>query len=323
MRIKSFFVLLGVVIIVASCNKVEFPNKEVTTLIDVSDTIFPDTNTNAIRHVLVEEFTGQTCAPCPGGAKILRNLHATYDAAGKEFVIVSIHEGSQAPPHLAPDTTFRNEYRVASGTYIANTLYNPNNLPGTPSALINRVPYDLANPPWIYSSDWQTSADAEFAKPNVINLDMVATFDSVAQTGTMAVRTWFTDNLSGDYYLVVYLIQDSIISWQKNGPSGIGDDFYTLNTDLSNYVHRHVFRGCLSNVPTGAGILVSSGSVSSGTKIIKAFNFSLAALEANEGIEFTSSNPSPAWDPKHFGFVAYVYDNSTKEVLQVIEQDLY
>lgn len=320
MKIKTLFFLLGVIIIVASCNKVEFPNKPTTALIDVSDTIFPDTNTNNERHVLVEEFTGQTCAPCPGGAKALRDLHTLYDGLGKELILVAIHEGSQSAPHTAPDTSFLTEWRVASGGYFANTLFSPGNLPGTPSALINRVPYDLANPPWIYKSDWQSSADAEFAKPNIINLDMVATFDTLINSGTIAVRTWFLTNLTSEYYLVVYLTQDSIVNWQKNGPSGIGDDAYPLNQDVSNYVHRHVFRGCLSNDPGGSGILISSGSVSSGTKIIKAFNFNLASLAANEEL---LPGPRNAFDPKHFIFIAYVYDLATNEVLQVIEQHLY
>lgn len=316
MNIRSLFILLGVIVIVASCNKIEFPNKDTVDLVDVSDTIFPDTNTNAIRHVLVEEFTGQKCGPCPGGAKTLRNLHATYETAGKNLVVVSIHEGALCSPSLAPDTSFLYEYRVASGGYLANTLFNPNNLPGTPAALVNRVPYPTAVDRWIYQSDWQSAADIEFAKPNVMNMDMVVEYDTIANSGTVAVRSWFLEDLTGDYYLMVYLTQDSIKSWQKNGPLGFGDDSYTLGTDIDNYWHRHVYRGCLSNPPTGAGILVSSGTTIGGTKIIKAFNFNLATLIADEEV---LPGPRHTFDPKHFSFVAFVYDYTTKEVVQVID----
>jgi hypothetical protein len=320
MNTRILFCLLFVTAIFSACNKIEFPNKEVVDLIEVSDTIFPDTNTNAIRHVLVEEFTGQKCGPCPGGAKTLRNLYSIYEAAGKHLVVVSIHEGSLCSPSLAPDTSFLFEYRAASGGYIANTMFNPNNLPGTPAALVNRVPYPTPVDRWIYQSDWQGAADVEFAKPNVLNLDMVVEYDSISNSGTVAVRSWFLDDLSGDYYLMVYLTQDSIKSWQKNGPLGFGDDAYTLGTDIDNYWHRHAYRGCLSNPPSGAGILVSSGAAVSGTKIIKAFNFDLPSVVAYEEV---LSGPRHAFNPKHFSFVAFVYDYATKEVLQVIEKHAY
>jgi hypothetical protein len=316
MNIRSLFILLGVILIVTSCNKIEFPNKDTVDLVDVSDTIFPDTNTNTIRHVLVEEFTGQNCAPCPGGAKTLRDLQAMYETSGKHLVAVAIHEGALCYPHVSPDTSFLYEYRVATGSYLANSLFNPDNLPGTPSALVNRVPYPTVVDRWVYQSDWQSAADLEFAKPNVMNLDMVVEFDTVAKTGTIAVRSWYLDDLTGDQYLMVYLTQDSIVNWQKNGPLGFGDDAYPLSTDVENYVHRHAFRGCLSNPPTGAGILVSSGTTVAGTKVIKAFNFNLADMVA---VEEVLPGPRHPFVAKHLSFVAFVYDYTTKEVLQVIE----
>ncbi|HLP12816.1 MAG TPA: Omp28-related outer membrane protein [Flavobacteriales bacterium] len=316
MKILSFFAFIICLTAFTSCDRVEFPNKEVTDLVEVSDTIFPDTNTNNIRHVMVEEFTGQKCPPCPGGAKTLRSLYSAYETAGKHLVVVSIHEGSQCSPNVSPDTSFLYEYRVASGNFLANVMLSPNTLPGTPAALVNRVPY--AGDVWVYQSDWGLAADVEFAKPNVVNLDMVATYDSTADHGTVAVRSWFLENMTGDYYLMVYLLQDSLISWQKNGPMGVGDDAYTLGTDIDNYYHRHIFRGCLSNVPGGAGILVSSGTVATGTKVIKAFDFSIAELK-NATHENIESENHPPFVAKKFRAVAFVYDFATNEVLQVVE----
>ncbi|HYG51136.1 MAG TPA: Omp28-related outer membrane protein [Flavobacteriales bacterium] len=318
MKILSFFAFFIVLATFTSCDRVEFPNKETTSLVDVSDTIFPDTNTNTIRHVMIEEFTGQKCPPCPGGARVLRDLATTYETAGKHLVVVSIHEGSQCSPNVAPDTSFLYEYRVASGNYLANVMLSPLLLPGTPAALVNRTIYPGYTDPWTYKDDWEGAADLEFAKPNVVNLDMVATYDSIADEGTIAVRSWFVENMTGDYYLMVYLLQDSIKSWQKNGPAGVGDDSYPLGQDIDNYYHRHVFRGCLSNVPGGSGILVSSGSVSSGTKIIKAFNFSIAELK-DASHENILSEPFPPFIAGKFSAVAFVYDFATNEVLQVVE----
>lgn len=320
-KMKSITALCLAALALASCNKIDFPIKETTDLVDVSDTIFPDTNTNATRHVLVEEFTGHTCAPCPGGAKLLRTLYGTYEAAGKELVLVGIHEGSQAYPHVAPSTDFLTEFRVGTGSYLANTLFAPDNLVGTPSALINRVKYPDPSTRWIYMPDWQIACDNEFAKPNVLNLDMVVDYDTATESGTVAVRSWFLDNMSSDFYLVVYLTQDSIVDWQKNGPAGIGDDAYTLNTDLPDYVHRHVLRGTISGPPNSSGILVKSGSVVPGEKIIKAFNFNLATMKDATHENIIGVN-YPAFDHHHFGFVAFVYDYATGEVLQVIEDHL-
>jgi hypothetical protein len=318
MRITLLFSLFVCLVAFSSCDKVENPVKQSTALIEVSDTIFPATNSNNIRHVLVEEFTGQKCPPCPGGAKILRALSATYQAAGKEFVVVSVHEGSQCSPNTLPtDTSFLYEYRVASGNYLANLMVSPV-LPGTPAALINRVIAPGYTDKWTYKDDWGMAADAEFAKPNVLNLDMVATYDSIADAGTIAVRSWFKADLTGDYYLKVYLIQDSLKSWQKNGASSIGDNAYSLGQDINNYYHRHIFRGCLSNKPNDAGIPVSSGNVSTDTKVIKAFNFSIATLKDATHENILSAN-YPPFIAKKFKAVAFVYDFATNEVIQVIE----
>lgn len=320
MKAKNYLFVAGLALVAISCNKIDKPFVEQVDTFVPDSSAFPDTNTNTQRHVLIEEFTGHTCAPCPGGAKLLRQLQATYEAAGKKLFLIGIHEGSQAYPHLAPDTTFLTEFRVKSGTELANNFFSTF-LPATPAALVNRASY--MGDVWIYDSDWQIVADAQFAKPNVVNLDIIGTYDDATKDGTVGVRCWFKQAMTGNYRLVVYLVQDSIVDWQKNGPLGTGDDAYPLNQDVQNYYHRHVLRGTISNLPGEPGYLIDSlGSVAAEEKKIVGFNFNLDDLVSASKEDIMTKN-YPAFDHNHFIFVAFVYDEATNEILQVEEKHLH
>lgn len=50
--------------------------------------------------------------------------------------------------------------------------------------------------------------------------------------------------------------------------------------------------------------------------------FDLNKIADTEGIVPKPIGFAPAWSPKHFIFVAYVYDLATREILRVIEQPL-
>lgn len=308
--------LLAATLLLGGCDYVEKPLQGGVVQGDCPAPTFPQ-NTNTSRNVLLEEFTGHTCGPCPGGAKEARDLEASYEASGKHLIVVSIHAGALSVP-TTTDTTvkFNTEFRTISGNYFADELYVPA-LPYTPVGLVNRVPYTGSI--WVDKGDWAAATAAEFTKPLEANLQMIIDYDDAEQKGCVHVETEYLANLSSDYYLVVYLLQDSIIDWQKNGGMGAGDPTYPLNTDVSNYVHKHVFRGC---VTPKLGVNVSTGSVASGTKFVNSIAFDLAALQSNEGISPKPAGYAPRWNRDQFFLVAYVYDADTKEILQVIEEHI-
>ena len=106
------------------------------------------------------------------------------------------------------------------------------------------------------------------------------------------VNTEFLNSLTGIYKLVVAITEDSIISGQL-------DPAHIPTSDDSNYVHRHMFRGTV-NSDFGGFI---SNDPQAGTKQEKNFTYTVP-VNFNE---------------KNCYIVAYVYNDNTKEIVQVGE----
>lgn len=107
------------------------------------------------------------------------------------------------------------------------------------------------------------------------------------------MTTEFKQTLTGNYKLCVYMLEDSIVNWQK--------DYDVTPEDVPDYVHREVLRGSM-NGPYGDVIAVTtSGSISNFT-----FNYTLDG----------------GWNENHFSLVAFLYDDATKEIIQVEQKHL-
>lgn len=75
--------------------------------------------------------------------------------------------------------------------------------------------------------------------------------------------TRFFENVNGEYYLGVYVYEDSIWEWQANYDPGIAD---------MNIWQNHVFRTSMNGA---FGTLVESGSIASGTEVNRNFKKAL------------------------------------------------
>lgn len=303
-NIKIFSsVIVFLTLLFSSCDYVEKP-------LTLGNSIIDTGGLTVQRNVLLEEFTGHKCGPCPGGAKLARDLQAYYETQGRVFIIVSIHAGALAIPATAVDT-FQTDFRTIHGDFIANSMFS-SSLPYTPIGVINRVEYPVGVP-WIDKPDWQAAADAQFALPVFADLAVSSmTFDTTTKAGSIDFTSTFLTTASGDYSLVVYLTQDSIVDWQVNGPSAVGDPAYPFNQDVPSYVHRHVFRGCLTADTYGVSIVTGGVVIDQQFSNTVAFDLDAMTFPAN----------APALDMKHLAIVAYIYDVASKEIVQVIDKHL-
>lgn len=293
-NICNYSLILGLAFaLFSSCDYVTQPNIAGG---NTNENCVPDTfttNTNTQRNVLLEELTGHKCPNCPGASQDARALQQTLATSGKKLILVNLHAGTLAVPEVGTGE-FESDYRCA-----ASTAYHDYwSTPYVPLGLINRVPYNSAV--LIDAADWTAAVNAEFLKPLEVNLQMQVKTDTVSGDACFHHETEFLVNKTGTFNLVIYIVEDSIVDWQINGPNG--DTNYPLNSNLNNYVHRHMLRGTVT--PTW-GWQVSSGSVSAGQKITNSFSY---AIPAN-------------WNKDHLHIIAYVYDDSNKEILQAIEVD--
>lgn len=294
MRKAIYIALLALPFGISSCDKVDDPY--LVKPVDPSQCPVPTfpQNTNTRRNILLEEFTGHLCGNCPGAG-----LYANSTLKGQlqdTLITVALHAGTLAIPE-PPPSHYDTEYRTdASETYYNYTDFG---FFYVPAALINRVSY--GGSPAIDQSDWMNAIAVERQKPLEANLQMINDFDTTTGKACIHIETEFLANLTGNFNLIVYVVEDSILDWQKNY-LGTGDPNYP-SPETDSYWHRHVLR---DNVNGTWGSSVVAGSATSGQKVVSSFQYTV----------------DPSWNKKHLYLVAYIYNDATKEILQAIEEHL-
>ncbi len=109
-------------------------------------------------------------------------------------------------------------------------------------------------------------------------------------------RVNFKKTLTGTYLLEACIIEDSIIDWQKDNASSSGAD--------TNFVHRNVLRGSFDYTGTGNAITSATTAGSTWTSF--------------QTYDFTKGENGKAahWNMAHCYIVAFVYNSTTKQVVQ-------
>jgi hypothetical protein len=251
-----------------------------------------DTNT-VINKVLVEDFTGHTCKFCPNAHREAERLQAIY---GKRILVLGNHSGPFAKPEVTsggipiyPDSSFIYDFRNTISTAIS-TDFGIIAL-GYPKGMVNRSK-DNSNNLILEWSAWEGAIDKALAKPVLAGLKMTTTYDAGSKNISCSIVTEVLQDMTDNLQLAMYIVEDSIVNWQKDG-----------TVKERNYMHRHVLRGSLNGeygVDLGAGLL-------EGTKITKTASATLLPADAN---------------PTHVSIYAVLTNAVTKEVIQVEEQKI-
>ncbi len=223
---KRYINLLGVALVatsawgLTSCDKV-----------DEDDRLIYVAPASVSGHVLIEDFTGQSCINCPAASAVIAELQETY---GHENVIaVGLYSGPfgrNTKGTLFPLTT-------ETGNY----YYDGRGIEAQPCATINRgaASYNTA--------EWATAVRDALQKTSTVTLDAVSEAGPVAN-GYVIDVTYGSLETHPDSKLNVWVVEDNVISWQLLPGS---------QTDRE-YVHNHVFRTALSALDGDAISLVAN-----------------------------------------------------------------
>jgi hypothetical protein len=240
----------------------------------------------AARNVMLEDITGHRCNNCPRAARIAQALKD--DLYGESLIIVGVHAGSFAPPYPPIgdgqyDTDHRTEAGIAYQQAYQVTFF--------PAGLVNRRVFDGSR--IVSEGSWGASIAGMVNTPTPFDITIepiVVNDGRVSTTITMHV----TENVSGNYKMVVYLLEDPVVDWQL--------DAEATPPDVPDYAHPHVLRANLNGI---WGTPVIAGGAPDGRVVsLTINNFAL----------------SPAWDVNNLSLVAWVYDETTEEVLQAKER---
>lgn len=264
------FLPLAFLVWIASCDVIDAPYVD-------NPTNTPDTNTTAAKRVvLVEEFTGIKCPNCPEASHF---AHALSKGAYKDkMILVSVHAGNLAKPNGSGD--FTADYRTDVGT----ALWTAFQLDHVPVASINRTLEGGVH--WLEKGLWEGRIAEEAAKPAEVKIDITATYNDANRNLSVSVNNEFLVDGTTNENLLVYLIEDAIVSPQDSAGEHVLD-----------YEHKDMLRASLNTI---WGENLSTTAISTGTKIAKQYSYT---VPANYNIDNCS-------------IVAFVHNNDTKIVRQ-------
>lgn len=295
---KNIITLFSFIIVITSCDVVEGPY-----LIDDGGITPADTSSNTyVKKVLIEDFTGHTCPNCPAAA---RELEAIHDVYGDQIIGMALHVTTGFASPWTGAGKFEYDFRTKWGTDWDNFFGISN--AGLPRGMVNRTGYP--NDHKLGKNEWLAAVITELEKEFDFGISITTAISG--GNGTITVNTELLNDVNGNYNLVVCLTESNIINWQKDGQS-----------DIENYEHNHVLRTVLTDEE-----LSTSSSYTAGYEIVTTITINLSALEqynidysANTAIN--GNGNSGGWDAANMSVVAYIYDNTTKEIVQVQEAHL-
>lgn len=204
------------------------------------------------RHVLVAEFTGASCAFCPEGYdNMALQLSKPAMASKKSNIhICAFHSEEMGPDSLAIKETmdlknmfiglelpsYTVDFRDAGGL-------NTDGLAGFNAAL--KASFQDHNPHCGVSVSSVLSSDRNSAE----------------------IQVKVTSELTSEYRVVVLVVQDKIVGYQKHGAYG----------ELDDYTHKHVVRQVVTRYAgtfTGEK-LTDDGKISAGSEVVKTWEVSV------------------------------------------------
>lgn len=286
---NKYLILISIILIIASCDIEEAPF-----ITDYDSYVNPD------KKVLIEDFTGHLCPNCPDAA---REIDAIRDIYGEQIIAMAIHVSKAFarpyPPSQAP--SFQYDFRTKWGDEI--DAYYEISVMGLPRGMINRIGFPENHK--LGKDEWSTTVANELKKE--IDFKIYISSD----TTTIYITSEAQKNTTGDYNLVVCLTESNIMNWQKDGQNNVED-----------YIHNHVLRTVLTDQK-----LSTSTSYSIGEEILETITYDLDSLE-KYNIDYSmltaelGNGESGDWNADNMSIIAYIYNNSTKEIIQVEETHL-
>jgi len=222
----------------------------------------------ANRAILIEDYTGQNCVNCPRATEEIERLIEQY---GDSVVIaVAIHSGPFSKEKDGTSTPLRTE--------VGDMYFSRWNLSSQPVGLVDRL---FDSMPFGYT-DWGGGVNYELTESPTseapVSFYIDGDFDSESRRGSFEVQTIGLDENRISGKLQVWLVEDSIDSFQLM-PDG---------SRVEHYNHMHVFRASI-NDPWGDDVTVGHGEV-----VTKNYTFVM----------------DPTWVPKHCAIITFLYDAS-------------
>ncbi len=250
-----------------------------------------------VQKVLLEDYTGHQCGNCPSAAMKAREQKAIYN---DRLVVMAVHAGFFAKT-LSSDTVINptKKFIYNFSTPITEEWNTSFGVAAYPAGMINRAPRTGSTSRVQGIGTWPAAIAAQIAETPQIGMTITTLYKPETRKVDIKVRSQYLTALTGKYNLIVAITEDGIVNWQKNYlPTSGGDPAYPVG-DVQNYVHPHALR----QVITGTWGVLSKENPAAGTV---------------ENAYFSATLDN-SWKKEKISVVAYIFDDATREVVQVEE----
>ncbi|HTX89444.1 MAG TPA: Omp28 family outer membrane lipoprotein [Bacteroidales bacterium] len=273
-RKVSGIVLLAAVfaLFLTSCDKLNAPYYTVKSGGDT---------TKITRKVLLEDYTGQKCPNCPTAAV---TASALQDAYNGRLIVMAVHAGFFADSSSSGD--FTANYKTPAG----NDWNDYFEFASYPNGLVDRKPFKGAV--IVGADQWAEAVDSVIILPPEASIKITNVYDDPTRHLAITVDTRFLALLAGTYNLTVCILEDSIISPQKNSDPNVG-----TTPIIHDYVFMHMMRGSLNGT---WGDELTSDIEDTTVTVTKDYEITL----------------NTKWVPKNCSVLAFVQNAGTKEIIQ-------
>ncbi len=277
---KHNVIIIAVFLLFIGCDKVKNPRVNNNSLTGSNFIEKDNTQVLNIKKVLLEDYTGHTCGNCPKAATKAEELSNLYKDT---IIVIAPHVGFYAEP----TSSYPSDYRTPAGTDWDN--FFGVSASGLPRGMINRINYPTATHLFAYTA-WAANIPPLIRIPPSLTIKLKTQYDTTSRILNILHTVKFNQNFNSDLYLNSVLIEDSIVGKQK--------DYSVTPNDIENYVFHNMLRGSLNG---SWGNLLKSSPIVANDSVVK---------------NITGHYVSSSFNDKKLYVVSFVYDNSTKEVIQ-------
>ena len=163
------------------------------------------------------------------------------------------------------------------------------NIAAYPSGLVNRNGV-------LGQAEWTAAVNNAIGNDAPVRLIIKTEYNDATRELKLSIHSKFLQNVeSSDVRLTVCMMEDNIIGLQTT-PDGVDE----------NYLHRHVFRGTADGQTWGRVLNAEAESITAGRNFITNMKFTV----------------SDDYNADEFYIVAFISDNSTKQVLMTAEKKI-
>ena len=279
MKYKNYiftFLIIAISLLYFSCEEIEppFSNNNIDT----------NSTQNNIQKIVIEDFTGHKCGNCPRAHEEAEMLKTIY---GDQIIIIAYHVGFFASINPSGAPNYTTDFTTASGDEYDN-LWGIS-AAGLPQGMINREQNSGTNiinyPTWSSMvSSYDNNGDGSFDNIAVAKITNSININANIEC---SINIKGLSNTNHDSKLVVCIVEDNIIDWQK--------DYDASPVDIENYIHNHVFR---QNINGAWGD-----------------NIGVITQNTDTTINFIQ-NIDTNWNINNCSIISYIYNVNNYEILQ-------